>query len=92
VEYKSLISDRMLEIAVGCNEMTGFVYVGIDLVLDHKQGPLMRKLNARPELNIQIAYRAGLAAQLEDVDRTDASRLPPACRIKFAKEHFRVNE
>lgn len=82
--------DRMLEIAAGCNAMTGLGYVGLDLVLDRAKGPLMLELNARPGLNIQIANRAGLAARLEAVDRAGAARLPAAERIAFAKEHFGV--
>jgi len=80
--------ERMLEIAAGCNAMTGLGYVGVDLVLDRAKGPLMLELNARPGLNIQIANRAGLAARLEAVDRADAGRLPPAERIAFAKAKF----
>ena len=68
--------DRMLEIAAGCNAMTGLGYVGVDLVLDRDKGPLMLELNARPGLNIQIANRAGLAARLEAVDRAGAGKLP----------------
>lgn len=82
--------DRMLEIAAGCNAMTGLGYVGVDLVLDRTKGPLMLELNARPGLNIQIANQAGLAARLEAVDRADAGRLPAAERIAFAKEKFRA--
>ncbi|MEJ2375021.1 MAG: alpha-L-glutamate ligase-like protein [Pseudolabrys sp.] len=80
--------DRMLEIAVGCNAMTGLGYVGVDLVLDRTLGPLMLELNARPGLNIQIANRAGLAARLEAVDRADVVRRPAADRIAFAKQAF----
>jgi alpha-L-glutamate ligase-like protein len=80
--------DRMLEIAAGCNAMTGLGYLGADLVLDRSKGPLMLELNARPGLNIQIANRAGLAARLEAVDRADAGQRPPAERIAFAKESF----
>ena len=80
--------DRMLDIAAGCNEMTGLGYVGVDLVLDRAKGPLMLELNARPGLNIQIANRAGLAARLEVVDRANIDALPKAERIAFAKEHF----
>lgn len=82
--------DRMLEIAAGCNGMTGLGYVGVDLVLDRTQGPMMLELNARPGLNIQIANRAGLAARLEAVDRSNAGQLPLAERIAFAKKNFGV--
>ncbi len=82
--------DRMLEIAAGCNAMTGLGYVGVDLVLDRTKGPLMLELNARPGLNIQIANRAGLGARLDVVDRADAGKLPVAERIAFAKDSFKA--
>jgi len=84
--------DRMLEIAAGCNAMTGLGYVGVDLVLDRGKGPLMLELNARPGLNIQIANRTGLAARLEAVDRAEIAQRPAAERIAFAKRHFAAAE
>jgi alpha-L-glutamate ligase-like protein len=80
--------DRMLDIAAGCNEMTGLGYVGVDLVLDRDKGPLMLELNARPGLNIQIANRTGIGARLEAVDRTGADRLTKPERVAFAKKNF----
>jgi alpha-L-glutamate ligase-like protein len=80
--------DRMLDIAAGCNEMTGLGYVGVDLVLDRDKGPLMLELNARPGLNIQIANRTGIGARLEAVDRAGVDRLSKLERVAFAKENF----
>jgi alpha-L-glutamate ligase-like protein len=80
--------DRMLEIAAGCNAMTGLGYVGVDLVLDRAKGPLMLELNARPGLNIQIANQAGLAGRLAAVDRADVGKMSVAERVAFAKEMF----
>lgn len=51
--------DKILEIASSCYELTGLGYLGVDIVLDKDQGPLMLELNARPGLNIQIANREG---------------------------------
>jgi alpha-L-glutamate ligase-like protein len=82
--------DRMLEIAAGCNAMTGLGYVGVDLVLDRDKGPLMLELNARPGLNIQIANRTGLAARLAAVDRAGVDKLPAAERVAFAKENLKA--
>jgi alpha-L-glutamate ligase-like protein len=84
--------DRMLEIAAGCNAMTGLGYVGVDLVLDRDKGPLMLELNARPGLNIQIANRTGLAARLEVVDRAGIDKLETAERIAFAKAKFKARD
>lgn len=51
--------NQILEIASSCYELTGLGYLGVDIVLDKEQGPLMLELNARPGLNIQIANREG---------------------------------
>lgn len=51
--------NKILEIASSCYELTGLGYLGVDIVLDKEQGPLMLELNARPGLNIQIANREG---------------------------------
>jgi len=82
---------RMLEIAAGCNAMTGLGYVGVDLVLDRAKGPLMLELNARPGLNIQIANQAGLANRLRAVDRADVGKMSVPERVAFAKEKFGVH-
>jgi alpha-L-glutamate ligase-like protein len=83
--------DRMLEIAAGCNAITGLGYVGVDLVLDRSKGPLMLELNARPGLNIQIANQAGLANRLRAVDRANVGKMSLADRIAFAKEKFGIH-
>ncbi|RUR20697.1 alpha-L-glutamate ligase-like protein [Legionella sp. km535] len=51
--------NQILEIASSCYDLTGLGYLGVDIVLDKDQGPLMLELNARPGLNIQIANREG---------------------------------
>ncbi len=51
--------NKILEIASSCYDLTGLGYLGVDIVLDKDQGPLMLELNARPGLNIQIANREG---------------------------------
>lgn len=51
--------NKILHIAASCYELTGLGYLGIDIVLDKDQGPLMLELNARPGLNIQLANREG---------------------------------
>jgi hypothetical protein len=84
--------DRMLEIAAGCNAMTGLGDVGVDLVPDRDKGPLMLELNARPGLNIQIANAAGLASRLEAIDRANAGRLSLPEQIAFAQEKFGVRQ
>lgn len=43
-------------------------YLGVDVVLDARQGPLLLEGNARPGLAIQIANGAGLLPRLEAID------------------------
>lgn len=56
-----------LKIAASCYEMTNLGYLGVDLVLDKKLGPLMLELNARPGLNIQIANTLGITKQYQQL-------------------------
>lgn len=60
---------RLLELAAGCFDLTGLGYLGVDIVLDQRYGPLILELNARPGLAIQIANRQGLKHNLEQIDR-----------------------
>ncbi len=58
---------RVLEIAVAATDETGLGYVGADVVVDAKRGPVILELNARPGLAIQAANRAGLLPRLRAV-------------------------
>lgn len=82
--------DRMLEIAVICQEMTGLGYLGVDLMVDEKLGPLMIEVNARPGLAIQMANGEGLLSRLEPVEV--AARTSPDAslreRIAFSQTTF----
>ena len=60
--------DQFLSLAARCYELTGLGYIGVDIVLDQKHGPLILELNARPGLNIQIANQVGLKNRLALVD------------------------
>lgn len=78
--------ERLLALAASCYELAGLGYLGVDVVLDAAQGPLMLELNARPGLGIQIANGIGLRGNLEAVDRELGDRDPPpvAERVAFA--------
>ena len=60
---------KLLELAAGCFDLTGLGYLGVDIVLDRRFGPLILELNARPGLAIQIANREGLKHRLDQIDR-----------------------
>jgi alpha-L-glutamate ligase-like protein len=49
-------------------EAVGLGYVGVDIVVDEKQGPMLLEANARPGLAIQIANGRGLVPRLQEID------------------------
>lgn len=80
--------DQILKLAAECFDMTGLGYLGVDLVLDQKHGPLILELNARPGLAIQIANGAGLHTRLELIDEHADPSDSLEDRIAFARQHF----
>ncbi len=84
--------DKILDIAVTCQEMTGLGYLGVDLMIDETRGPLMIEVNARPGLAIQMANGVGLLRRLEPAARQHA--LHPGAgaaeKIAFSVKHFAV--
>ena len=60
--------DTILTMAARGYELTGLGYLGVDIVLDKTEGPLMLELNARPGLNIQIANRDGLLKRYKAIE------------------------
>ncbi|MCW5600311.1 alpha-L-glutamate ligase-like protein [Nitrosomonas sp.] len=61
--------NKLLTLAAQCYELVGLGYLGVDVVLDQKLGPLVLELNARPGLSIQIANGQGIQKRLEYIDR-----------------------
>jgi len=82
--------EKILGIAVTCQEMTGLGYLGVDMMIDETLGPLMIEVNARPGLAIQMANGVGLLRRLEPV--VEQHRLHPeaghAEKIEFSREQF----
>jgi len=58
----------LLTLASHCYEATEMGYLGADIVLDKKRGPLLLELNARPGLAIQIANGIGMQTRLQLID------------------------
>lgn len=80
----------LLELASRCYDVTGLGYLGTDMVLDHRYGPMLLELNARPGLAIQVANGAGLLPRLQKIDAlsdADIAR-PPAERVALSREWF----
>ncbi|MCC5791193.1 MAG: alpha-L-glutamate ligase-like protein [Legionellaceae bacterium] len=83
---------KILHIAASCYELTGLGYIGVDIVLDKQQGPLMLELNARPGLNIQIANREGILGRYRKIEaQATLEALSAEERIRFSQQHFAVN-
>lgn len=81
--------DKILDIAAGCYELTGLGYLGVDIVLDKEQGPLMLELNARPGLNIQIANREGGLQRYRQIEeRARLGKESIQSRVAFSKLAF----
>jgi hypothetical protein len=75
-----------MEIAVAATDCTELGYVGADVVVDARYGPVVLELNARPGLSIQLANRAGLRPRLESASRRWRAELPPEERIALGRE------
>jgi alpha-L-glutamate ligase-like protein len=65
----------LVRLAASCYEMTGLGYLGCDIVLDRKRGPLLLEANARPGLAIQIANGVGLRTRLKHIESLDSEQL-----------------
>lgn len=84
---------NLLVLAASCYDMTGLGYLGADLVIDAKLGPLLLELNARPGLAIQMANGAGLKPKLAVIDQHKAQLKGPAevseVRVLLAQQRLR---
>jgi alpha-L-glutamate ligase-like protein len=77
--------ENLLTLSARCYEFAPLGYMGVDLVLDARLGPLMLELNARPGLNIQIANGRGLAHRLRAVDAALTEQADAAQRVAISK-------
>lgn len=80
--------ETILETGTKLCEYTDFNYLGIDIVLDEKKGPLLLEINARPGLSIQIANKTGLLPRLHRVDATLTDQGSISDKVEFAKKAF----
>lgn len=78
----------MLSLACSCYDMSGLGYLGVDLVLDRQQGPLLLELNARPGLSIQVANGQGLVPRLNHLKNMDAKKLSVEERVDYVQAVF----
>lgn len=81
--------NKILELAVRCQEISGLGYLGVDIVLHPEKGAMVLELNDEPGLEIQLANRAGLKKRLERVD--DLEVRGGEHGVKLAKALFASN-
>ncbi len=62
--------EKIITYAEKCYEVFKLGYMGVDLVLDEKLGPLLLEANARPGLSIQIANQCGMLKRIKDLNLT----------------------
>lgn len=81
---------QLLELAARCYEVTGLGYLGTDMVLDRRYGPMLLELNARPGLTIQVANDAGLLPRLRRIDALSEAEVakPAEERVALSREWF----
>jgi alpha-L-glutamate ligase-like protein len=60
--------DEVLEMSRRVALEVGLGYIGVDIVVDVEQGPMLLEANARPGLAIQIANGRGLLPRLRAID------------------------
>jgi alpha-L-glutamate ligase-like protein len=67
--------ERILEMARKVSREAGLGYIGVDVVVDRRRGPLLLEANARPGLAIQIANGQGLIRRFDEIS---SGQLPTA--------------
>ncbi|MGF1511263.1 MAG: alpha-L-glutamate ligase-like protein [Myxococcota bacterium] len=76
---------RVLEIAVAAAEKTELGYLGADVVVDARYGPVILELNARPGLSIQLCNRAGLLPRVESINEIVSAERTAFERLELAQ-------
>ena len=80
--------DKLLTLAAACYDVTGLGYLGVDIVIDKNQGPLILELNARPGLTIQVANGTGIKPRLEKIDQFAEELRAPEQRAQMSQAFF----
>lgn len=68
---------QVLDMSRRVAEAIGLGYIGVDIIIDAEQGPMLLEANARPGLAIQIANARGLLPRLFEIDATKERQAPP---------------
>ena len=82
--------DQILALTARCYDLAGLGYIGVDIVLDRKLGPLMLEINARPGLGIQLANKHGILPRLRSLESMEEIPASVEARIGLAKSLARL--
>lgn len=74
---------ELLILAAKCYDMTKLGYLGVDIVIDEKRGPMLLELNARPGLSIQVANSKGLLPRLREIEKIKTIDTVAKNRVDF---------
>lgn len=77
---------QLLEVAARCANAYNLGYIGVDLVLDARHGPVLLEANARPGLSIQLANGRGLQKRIDAVAKMDLDGLAVEQRVAISQE------
>jgi len=81
--------EKIMIMAARAFDMTGLGYIGVDLVMDERRGPLLLELNARPGIQIQLANGRGLRNRLDKIDAApEYVFITPEGRVRWARGVF----
>ena len=72
---------EVLDMSCRIAQEVGLGYVGVDIVVDAGEGPMLLEANARPGLAIQIANGQGLMQRLDEIDRQTPNPVADAAII-----------
>jgi alpha-L-glutamate ligase-like protein len=72
---------KILRISHQCFNTSGLGYLGVDIIIDRDNGPMVVELNARPGLGIQVANQDGLKERMDKVKRVKVMTENKAVRL-----------
>jgi alpha-L-glutamate ligase-like protein len=78
--------DDILQLSARSYAAVPLGYMGIDIVVDVRHGPVILELNARPGLSIQLANRRGLRPVIDALGQQRLDELTAAQRVALGLE------
>lgn len=81
---------EILDLTAECHDLVKLGFIGVDIVLDEDNGPMMLEINARPGLSIQLANRHGLLSRLRWIENLKEIPQSVEARVSLAMEMCRA--